>query len=336
MKKTLIVVSTISILLLVFIVGNFLKNNSTYFKLSSDENNQNSPVEEFNLDNIGTDPSFTFSKDQEEPKITVYIAKTNTIEEMMLEEYLAGVIAQEMNPNWPIEALAAQAIASRTLTLHAIKQGYIQKLRGADVSTLKEELQAYEPEKINDNILQAVKMTRGQILVYEGKLINAIYGSCDGQITATAEESFPQINHPTPYLIPVKDKCFEYAPPGIREWILKISAAEIGKKLGIKRRIRSITIMEKGPSGRALYLSVENKKIHGAVFRRLIGYDKLKSTLITNITYQNGYFIFQGQGWGSGVGLCQWGAYTYTQEGLNFKEILNHYYPGTTIEQIWE
>ena len=272
-----------------------------------------------------------------EPTISVWFADKGYVENMPLEKYLEGVIAREMEPNWPIEALAAQAIASRTLTINAIEAGTIQKLHNADVSTSKEELQAYAPELVNPNVREAVRSTRGQVLLYAGSLVNAIYSSCNGQIAATKEEAFPkEIPTPTPYFQPVIDNCFAYAPKHVQAWTVKIPASEVAAAIGYQGNPGDITILEKGPSGRILYIGAKDKKMYGADFRKAIGYDRLKSTLITEMNYDGGNFIFKGMGWGNGVGLCQWGAYTFAQQGMKAEEILGHYYIDAQIKKMWE
>ncbi len=274
---------------------------------------------------------------QQEPIVRVWISEKNYIESIALERYLEGVIAREMDPNWPIEALAAQAIASRTLTIHALEAGTIKKLHGADVSTAKEELQAYAPELVNDNVREAVRRTRGQVLLYGGGLINAIYSSCNGQIAGTREESFPkEIQTPTPYFQPVVDNCFHYAPSNIQSWTVKIPKSEVAAAVGYSGNPSDITILEKGPSGRILYIGAGNKKIYGADFRKRVGYERLKSTLITQMSEEGQNFVFTGMGWGNGVGLCQWGAYTFANQGLNFEEILKNYYIDVEIKKLWE
>jgi stage II sporulation protein D len=256
---------------------------------------------------------------------------------MALETYIEGVIAQEMEPDWPMEALAAQAIASRTLTMSAIQAGTIKRLHNADVSTSKDELQAYAPQKVNNSVRQAVKSTRGEILLYAGGLVNAIYSSCNGQIGATREESFPkEIDHPTPYFQPVPDNCFEYAPANIQSWTVKIPASQVAAAIGYNGNPGDIRILEKGPSGRILYIGAGNKKIYGSDFRRAVGYDRLKSTLVTEMTYDGGNFVFKGLGWGNGVGLCQWGAYTFAKEGKQATDIIKHYYPGAEVKKLWK
>lgn len=280
---------------------------------------------------------FDMSKYKAEPTITVWRADKGSIESMPLEKYLEGVIAQEMEPDWPIEALAAQAIASRTLTISAIEAGTIKRLHNTDVSTVKEELQAYAPQKVNDSVRQAVAGTRGKILLYAGSLVNAIYSSCCGQTSATKEESFPtEIELATPYFQPVHDNCFQDAPANIQTWSVKIPASEVAAAIGYKGNPRDITIMQKGPSGRIVYIGAGATKMYGSDFRRAVGYDRLKSNFITSMNFDGQNFVFQGQGWGNGVGLCQWGAHTYARQGMKAEDIIQHYYVGAEVKKIWE
>ncbi|EGO64582.1 SpoIID/LytB domain-containing protein [Acetonema longum] len=282
-------------------------------------------------------PKFNAAKYAREPVVKVAYVQKSRIESMPLEKYLEGVIAQEMEPHWPLEALKAQAVVARTLSLSAMEAGTIRRLRNADVSTSKDELQAYAPEKVNAAVRQAVRETRGQVLLYAGSLVNAIYSSCNGQIGATREESFPrEIEHPTPYFQPVKDNCFEYAPENIRSWTVKVPGREVAAAVGYSGDPANIKILEKGPSGRILYIGAGNQKVYGAEFRKSIGYERLKSTLITDMSYAGGMFTFKGLGWGNGVGLCQWGAYTDAKQGKKAAEILKHYYQGVEIKKLWQ
>ncbi len=282
-------------------------------------------------------PIFDINKYKAEPVISVWLADKGYVESMPLEKYLEGVIAKEMEPDWPVEALAAQAITSRTLTISAIEASSIKKLHDADVSTSKDELQAYAPEKVNNTVREAVKRTRGQILLYGGSLVNSIYSSCNGQISATKEESFPkEITTPAPYFQPVTDTCFEFAPANEQYWTVKIPGPEVAAAVDYHGNPADITILQKGPSGRILFIGAGDKKAYGSDFRKAVGYDRLKSTLITEMTYDGQNFIFKGMGWGNGVGLCQWGAYTFARQGWKAEDIVKHYYTGVEIHKLWE
>lgn len=285
---------------------------------------------------IPGEPQLDPAKYASEPMISIWWAQKGERLTLPLETYLEGVVAAEMDPSWPVEALAAQAITSRTLTLHAMETGLIRRLHHTDVSTVKEELQAYAPEKVNDSVREAVRRTRGEVLLYGGSLINAIYSSCNGQMSATKEEAFPQeIQTATPYFVAKPDTCFEYAPAREQTWTVDIPATEVAAAVGYRGNPADITILTKGPSGRILTIGAGDKQIYGAEFRQRLGYDRLKSTLITAMTYHDGVFTFQGQGWGNGVGLCQWGAYTYAQHGWRAHDIVRYYYEGVEIRKLW-
>jgi stage II sporulation protein D len=282
-------------------------------------------------------PQFDLAKYKNEPVVTVWLADSQSRRDMPLETYLEGVIAQEMQPHWPPEALKAQAIVSRTLTVHAIEAGTIRRLHDADVSTSKDELQAFAPEKVNDRVREAVRSTRGQVLLYAGSLINAIYSSSNGQIAATREESFPkEIPEPTPYFQPVTDNSYKYTPPELQYWTVTIPGAEVAAAVGYSGNPGDVKILEKGPSGRILWIGAGDKKVYGAEFRKTVGFDRLKSTLIDELNYDGGRFTFKGRGWGNGVGLCQWGAYTYAMDGWKAEDIVRHYYVGAEVKQAWQ
>ena len=280
--------------------------------------------------------SFSADKYKSEPTVKVWFADTGTIKEMPLETYLEGVVAQEMITDFPLEALAAQAICSRTIALNAIEAGTIKKLHGADVSTSKDELQAYDAKKVTDKVKEAVRRTRGEVILYNGALINSIYSACNGQIGATKEESFPEeIEGDTPYFQPGEDHCFDYAPDEYVSWEVDIDGWEVANAIGVSDP-SSIRIVSRGPSGRILKIGTEEKNIYGSEFRRRIGYERLKSTLVHKMDYDGSKFTFSGAGWGNGIGLCQWGAYGYAEEGKKAEEIIGKYYIDTTIQKLYE
>ncbi len=282
-------------------------------------------------------PQFDAAKYKNEPVITVWRADRGSRERMPLEKYLEGVLAREMEPDWPSEALKAQAIVSRTLTVHAIEAGTIRQLHDADVSTSKEELQAYAPEKVNDRVREAVRSTRGQLLLYAGSLVNAIYSSSNGQIAATRDESFPkEIPHPTPYFQPVTDNSYKYTPPHLQYWTVVIPGRAVAEAVGYSGNPGDIKILEKGPSGRILFIGAGDRKVYGAEFRKAVGFDRLKSTLVDEMSYDGKSFTFKGRGWGNGVGMSQWGAFTYAMDGWKAEDIVRHYYVGAEVKKIWE
>jgi len=123
-----------------------------------------------------------------EPEILVYMHETGEKKKMKMEEYIAGVVAGEMKTDWPVGALAAQAIIARTFTLQAIEEKGGVKERGAQASTDIKEFQAYNAKEVNDNVKKAVQMTRGMIITYQGKPAQTWFHASAGGITATAKE----------------------------------------------------------------------------------------------------------------------------------------------------
>jgi len=283
-------------------------------------------------------PAVDFSKYKAEQNISVYMADTGEKKQMPLEQYLEGVVAAEMEPDWPMEALRAQAVVVRTITLNAIEQKTVQRIRQTDVSTNKAELQSYDAKKVNANVKEAVRSTRGLAMIYKGAFVNAIYHACCGEKTATQEESYAkEIKYDAGYFQVVDCPCFECAPDRVKHWKLKISDAEWKGAVGYTGPAENVEILETGPSGRALYIGTEHKKELGSEVRKRLGYDKMLSTLITNVVYQaDGKVHVEGKGWGNGVGLCQWGAYTWAQRQQTYNYILNYYYKGVTVQKMWE
>ncbi|NLG87328.1 MAG: SpoIID/LytB domain-containing protein, partial [Firmicutes bacterium] len=136
-----------------------------------------------------------------EPVLTLFDNKTGQKKDIKMEDYIAGVVAAEMEPSWPVEALAAQAMLARTFTLEALEsKGGTQSLHGTDVSTKVEEFQAYDPSRINDNVRKAVQATRGKVLTYDGELIKAWFSAYAGPRTATAKEGLNFKEPEPPYI----------------------------------------------------------------------------------------------------------------------------------------
>ena len=135
----------------------------------------------------------------EEPTISVCFHETGEIKSMPLETYLEGVVAAEMDPNWPLAALEAQAIVARTFTLKKLQEGPLEG-RNAQASTDPKEFQAYDASRVNDRVRQAVSNTRGKIITYRGEPIRAWFHSSSGGKTASASEglNFTKESAPMP------------------------------------------------------------------------------------------------------------------------------------------
>lgn len=201
--------------------------------------------------------------------------KMTVINELGLEEYLYGVVPREMPASWPVEALKSQAVAARTYAVSNIsKWGKY----GFDItgSTKDQVYGGYNAENPKSN--EAVDQTRGQIALYNGKPITALYHSDSGGIT---EDNYEVFGSDIPYLKSVKEIYETSSPNKIWEKRYSIneinqSLKEITKEIG---RIVDISIIEKSGSKRARKLLISGTKgeriLTGKNFRELLG---LKST----------------------------------------------------------
>ncbi|QGU00874.1 Stage II sporulation protein D (SpoIID) [Candidatus Syntrophocurvum alkaliphilum] len=275
----------------------------------------------------------------EEPTISLYRKDTGETEHLPIEEYLKGVVAAEIGKEFPMEAMKAQAIIARTMTLALIEfDGGTQDLHGTDASDDHTEFQAYSEEEINEDIERAVQETRGQVITYDGNFIWAMFHSLSDDLTASREEGFPGIpEEADAYLQPVDTKGMENAPEEYIDWTVNVPVSEVQQIMGEEAgNLEDIEVSERGPSGRATEISAGEATIQAIDLRQEIGFDTLYSTIIEDIEVEDDNVVFRGTGWGHGVGMEQWGAYTMAENDKTAKEIVEHYFSGTTWTDLWE
>lgn len=276
-----------------------------------------------------------------EPEILVYMHETGEKKKMKMEDYIAGVVAGEMKPEWPVEALAAQAILARTFTLEAIETKGGVPERGTQASTDIKEFQAYSASAINDNVRKAVQMTRGMVATYQGKPIKAWFHASAGGITATAKEGLNYKEAEPAYVHSVQSPD-DLAPADVKNWSATFTKAEVLAAMakaggsGIAT-LDSIAIGQKGPSGRAVTFTVNNgTTVAGPELRVALDSTKLKSLLLDKVEVAGDKVTFNGKGYGHGVGMSQWGANKMATEGKKPEEIVSYYFKGITIEKRWD
>lgn len=256
--------------------------------------------------------------------------KLDLIEYLSIEEYLYGVLPVEMSPDWPLEALKAQAVASRTYAMR-----FINPTRDYDV-TNGVEMQVYSgTNKINSRIIDAVDSTRGEVLKYKGKLVMAFFHACCGGHTASSKSAWgeavikPLFGVADPFCKPSRHYRWEYFISNSD--LLKFIQSQSSTAL----RVTGLKIHQKDRSGRAASFKVTTDKGHKVVsatdMRKRFGTFEFRSTYITSITPVKGGFELAGRGWGHGVGMCQEGAKYMANKGKPYTRILRHYYPGAAI-----
>ncbi|HVO32404.1 MAG TPA: SpoIID/LytB domain-containing protein, partial [Elusimicrobiota bacterium] len=257
-------------------------------------------------------------------------SRLDIIEQVKLDDYLYGVLPREMGSDWPIEALKAQAVVSRT---------YVLANRAPDPNhgyDLASDVSAQVYGGIEDeapSALRAVDDTRGMILVdNQGRPVQAFFhSSCGGQ-TEMPQYVWNYTDTTAPFSS-VKDTFCKDDP--FAHWAIAVPVKTVQARLrraGFRiSNITAIKAAEKSPSGRVskfLVTSSRGKARIGANQLRLaIGPEVMRSTLLTNLRLEKKLIFFEGRGWGHGVGLCQWGARGRALAGQNYDAILKAYYP---------
>lgn len=252
------------------------------------------------------------------------------INRVYAEEYLYSVVPSEIGNNFPDEAIKAQAVAARTylyFNLGGAKYSYCDMLDNISSQMYL----GYDREVAKINKL--VNETFNEILVYNGKVIQAFFHSTSGGKTASNENVWPS-GKPIPYLRSVDDSENGTISPR-HSWILELTKNEFNKLAGFD--VDKIDIVEVG-EGRVKYLELVGKikkKITGEELRRIIGVTKLNSTLFTLSETEDKY-IFTGNGFGHGLGMPQYSAYTMAEKGKSYIDILTYYYTGVKLTKVKE
>ena len=276
-----------------------------------------------------------------------------------LEAYIGGVVGGEMGRRDPgeIEALRAQAVASRTYALRNMGRW---RSAGFDFyATVADQVYGGVTAE-NPLALQAVQDTRGEIVTSGGAPIDAFFFSTCGGRTADGTEAFRGASQP--YLRSIADvdgSGVAYCSISPRyhwrdEWsgdalqtiltrTLRDAGLLTGGRLG---RIRDVSALGRTASGRVAQLSIATSYgeiiVDGPRIRQVLETtrgDILRSNLFQlSVTGQGGRItrlVADGMGAGHGVGMCQWGAVGRARAGQRYREILSAYYPGTDLQRYY-
>jgi stage II sporulation protein D len=253
------------------------------------------------------------------------------VNELPMEEYVAGTVRGEASERWPAEALRALAVVARTFAV--FQQGRATgKAFHMVAGNQDQNFAGWAAE--GTPAREAARTTAGQVLTWQGRVFPTFYHSDSGGFTEAAQSVFS--GEAVPPLEGVRDE-FSMESPNYT-WTMTLPLAVIGERLrrgGFEvGQVIRLTVLERSASFRVARLAVEHSRgtvtLRGADFRRLIGYDALKSTLFVPVA-QDGVVRFEGRGWGHGVGLSQFGAKGMADRGYAYPQILEHYYQGTTL-----
>jgi len=251
------------------------------------------------------------------------------VNELPLEEYLIGLINCEISSAWPMEAVKAQAVIARS---YAVYQK--QARRGAPYQLESSVMdQVYEGCDVEDSrAARGVQETAGEVLSFEGKVIQAFYHSnCAGH-TESSERVW---GLSIPYLRGVPCQYCQANPVKWEQTIplKKVEAALRGAGYQVSG-VRELKVQGRNESGRVAEVGVLSGRgrlsVPGVAFRKALGYGVVKSTNF-ELRVSGDDCLISGVGSGHGVGLCQWGAKQRAADGFSYREILSYYYPGVTF-----
>lgn len=267
--------------------------------------------------------------------IRVKRLSSGEIEYLPFEEYIVGVLAGEMPIYFEKEAFKAQAVAARSYALKKIEYNKDSEYDVVD-SVLNQVYldSAYLKDawgnKYVDNInklREAVNDTSLEYLEYNGEVIDALFFSTSNGYT---ENSSLVFNIDLPYLQSVASM-WDSSTSSAFKSTKKISSSDFYSSLGLEKSdTLNFKVLKRSSTNRILNLSINGTEFTG---REL--YDKLglKSTDFS-LKQENDNIIIDTVGYGHGVGMSQYGAEGMALEGYSYKDILSHYYVGTSIKKL--
>ena len=273
---------------------------------------------------------------QQIPAVIPVLLRGNTLRMMELDVYLLGVVLAEMPVDFEAEALKAQAVAARTCALQCTIEG--GKHPGNAVCGDSRCCQAYiEPaqylsdggsQESVDKVQRAVLDTAGQILTYQGELIQATYFSCSGGRT---EDAVAVWGADVPYLVSVDSPGEEHAD--IYANTVRFYAADFAALLGKELKgscadwLGEVTYTR---GGGVATMVIAGKTYTGTELREKLS---LYSTAFS-MAVEGNVISVTTSGKGHRVGMSQYGADAMAKRDCTYEEILAHYYPGTRIDKV--
>ena len=259
-----------------------------------------------------------------------------------MQDYLTGVLLSEMPADFAPEARRAQAVAARTFTRKKLEH---PKHEDADVCgdysccqawTSREALEEKYGagfDAVWESAEEAVIDTAGEVLTYDGQLIDAVYFSCSGGETEPAVAVW---GSDVPYLQSVESPGEQDAPRYSSQ--AAFSATEFAALLREENSAVQLTGQPEGwlgtvcksAGGGVERMEIGGKTFSGTQIRRIFGLNSTKFTL----RFQDGRFLFDVLGFGHRVGMSQYGAETMAQLGFSHRTILEYYYQGARVEKM--
>lgn len=262
------------------------------------------------------------------------------VEELGIEDYIEGILPHEMDPDWPLEALKAQAVVARTFAY--ANRGKFRK-DGFDL-TADTRSQVYRGlTDVNERVREAVRSTRGEVLGWDGRLLPVYYHSCCGGRTQSAADAWGGVPGLSPRpLRGVKDPWCAGSPH--MRWTAYFSWPDVMAAVERRRRLpgplKALRIGRRDVAGyvRSFVARVgrDDHDVRASDLRAGLGEADMKSVRVHKVLLRKKGVEFVGSGFGHGVGLCQWGARAQAQKGRSYESILSFYFPGSELSEVVE
>ena len=314
-------------------------------------------------------------------RIVVESDRITAINQLPVEQYLTSVISSEMSASASVEFLKAHAVISRSWLLAQMEKRQKSGQQNNFFSFVKKDdelIRWYDREdhtifdvcaddhcqryqgitkQSSPAVVQAVKATRGQVLMYGDELCDARFSKCCGG--RTEEFQYCWEDTPKPYLVSFEDPyCnttdrrilsqvlndYDQETPDFYRWTVEYTADELSELINTKLKddfgtVTDLIPLERGKSGRIWKLKIVGTRKTFTIGKEL----EIRRVLSPTHLYSSAFdvertatgFRLAGSGWGHGVGLCQIGAAVMGEQGRRYDEILLFYYRGAAIRRIY-
>lgn len=269
--------------------------------------------------------------------VSVFMSADEKTETLDMRDYIIGTVAAEMPASYEVEALKAQALAAVTYTEYLRLQNNGEMPDGAVISDdssthqgymTKEQMQEKWGEAFDtyyNRIADAVDAVINEVIIYENRPVMAAYHAISTGRTESAENMWGSA---VDYLVSVESEGDKYSSRFLSEVAISVSELkELLKNNGYKCENDEIKINSTTEAGTVSSVTVCGNEMTGMELRNLLS---MRSPSFT-VTKDDDTYIFSVKGYGHGVGMSQYGADWYAEQGYSYREIINHYYPGTEI-----
>ena len=341
----------------------------------------------FSLNDVTIGVGFHWERQEQQTfrgmlRLVIESDKVLAINELPVEQYLESVISSEMSATSSPELLKAHAVISRSWLLSQKQRRQTSQQATGFFSFIKKDdelLRWHDREEhtlfdvcADDHcqryqgitrasspaVAEAIRQTRGQVLVYAGELCDARFSKCCGGRTEEFQYCWENISKP--YLVSVadpfcntKDKRvlqqvlndYDQETPDFYRWQVEYTREQLTELVNRKLKmdlgeILDLVPLDRGKSGRIWRLKIVGSKRTFIIGKEL----EIRRTLSESHLYSSDFdveqhgdrIILNGRGWGHGVGLCQIGAAVMGEKGYGYDEILLYYYRGAEIKKIYK